>query len=119
MFFFGEPEDSAKVFWEGAVASPGPELPDCHFDEMEEQDLLNCLTYCRMAADRAIASPGVDSSVIDILVSEFDKVFEAAVNNSPRFRANFINGIHIYLGGYEKENINKYRALAKLPPLAN
>lgn len=119
MFLFGSPEDIATTMWDGALAEKGPELPDCHPEEMDEQDLLNCLTYCRMAAERAMAEEIMDHHTLEILVNQFDEVFAVAVNRVSAFRANFIKGTHVYLGGYATENINKYRALANLPPLAN
>ncbi len=119
MFFFGSPEDTATMIWDGALAEKGPMLPDCHPEEMTEQELLNCLTYCRMAAERAMATKNMDPSVLELLVDQFDQVFAIVVNRVDKFRANFINGSHVYLGGYAEKNINKYRALANLPPLAN
>lgn len=119
MFFFGSPEDTATLMWDGALAEKGPQLPDCHPEDMTEQELLNCLAYCRMAVERALATKGMDHSAIEILINQFDQVFEIAVNKIDAFRANFVNGTHVYLGGYATENVNKYRALANLPPLAN
>ncbi len=119
MFFFGSPEDAAVLIWEGALAEKGPLLPDCHPEEMTEQQILNCLAYSRMAAERALATKDMDHSTIQLLIDQFDIVFEIAVNRIDSFRANFVNGTHVYLGGYAIENINKYRDLANLPPLAN
>lgn len=119
MFFFGSPEDTAKLLWDGSVAETGPAIPDCHLDEMSEQDILNCLAYCRMAAERALATESMDYAVLELLIDQFDQVFAIAVNRIDSFRANFVRGTHVYLGGYANENINKYRALANLPPLAN
>lgn len=119
MFLFGSPEDIAATMWDGALAEKGPALPDCHPEEMAEQDLLNCLTYCRMAAERAMAEQIMDRHTLELLIDQFDEVFTIVVNRVSSFRANFVRGTHVYLGGYSPENINKYRALANLPPLAN
>lgn len=120
MFIFGTPEDTAKVFWDGALACPGPELPDASPDEMSEQQLLDCLAYCRIAVTRAMeAESGQDPEVIAILLKQFDEVFEIVVNTNEGFRDTFIQGHHRYVGGYDLDNVNKYRLLANLPPLAN
>ncbi len=120
MFIFGTPEDTAKVFWEGAIACHGPTLPDVLPEEMDEQQLLDCLAYCRIAVSRAMESEEPqDPEVVAILLKQFDDVFEIVVNTNEKFRENFIEGHHRYVGGYDLNNINKYRMLANLLPLAN
>ncbi len=120
MFIFGSSEDTAKVFWEGALACPGPGLPDSPPEEMSEQELLDCLAYCRIAVTRAMGSEEPqDPETVAILLKQFDDVFEIVVNTNEGFREAFIQGHHRYVGGYELDNVNKYRLLANLPPLAN
>jgi hypothetical protein len=119
MFVFGSPEDIAKVYWENALAVPGPILPDCPIEEMSEEDLMYCLAYCRIAVVKALEEDSPGEDVLIILLSEFDRVFEVAVNSVDSFRAAFADNKHRYLGGYGLDNVNKYRALANMPPLAN
>jgi hypothetical protein len=119
MFVFGSPEDIAKVYWENALAVPGPILPECPIEEMSEEDLMYCLAYCRIAVEKAINGDSPGEEVVAMLLSEFDRVFEVAVNSIDSFRQAFADNKHRYLGGYDLDNINKYRALANMPPLAN
>lgn len=118
MFNFGTPEDTAKLFWENALSVSGPEIPEVHPSEMSEEDLMSTVAYARIAAERAMkenASP----EVVDILVQQYDEIFSLCVNNIESVRENFLEGRHVYLGGYSLSNINKYREIADLPPLAN
>lgn len=111
MFFFGDPKDTAKLFWENALKTRGPSLPDCPIDEMEEQDLRNAFTYLYMAARNAIRE-GVSPEVLEVLMEEYDKAFKALAEASDGFKEVVRSNRHVYIGGYAPENIKKYKGLA-------
>lgn len=112
MFFFGDPSDTAQLYWRQALGLKGPALPDVHFDDFEnEQDFKNCLTYLRIALEEAVASQA-PTEVIEILTQEYDKFFAITAEKVESFREAVKQNRHRPTGGYEKENIEKYRRLA-------
>jgi hypothetical protein len=115
MFEFGRPEDTAELLWKNAVTLAGPGLPDCHWDEMEEEDLSNALAYLYLAVREAILDE-VSKDVIGVLVSQYDEVFEAVASNSEEFRNAVKTGKHRIVLGPGRENREKYEKLAGLTP---
>ena len=113
MFEFGRPEDTMELLWGNSLALAGPGLPDCHWEEMEEQDLLNAFTYLYLTVREAILDE-VSQDVIDLLVSEYDQVFEVIASSSEEFREAVRSGRHKIVLGPQKEHRNKYKKLAGL-----
>lgn len=111
MFHFGDPLEVAKIFWENAVRVQGPKVPDLPYDEMEEQDLRNIFTYLYMSVQAAF-DQGASDEVMAILVAQYDEVFQALAEASEGFRNVVRYNQHVYVGGYSKENIKKYKQLA-------
>lgn len=111
MFDFGDPQDTAKLFWENAVRIQGPRVPDLPYDEMSEQDLRNVFTYLYISAQDALAE-GASEEVVRILIDQYDEVFQALAEASESFRNVVRYNQHVYVGGYSKENIKKYKELA-------
>ena len=111
MFHFGDPQETAKIFWENALRVQGPKVPDLPYDEMEEQDLRNVFTYLYMSAQEAL-NQGASEEVMAILIDQYDEVFQALAEASESFRNVVRYNQHVYVGGYSKENIKKYKQLA-------
>lgn len=112
MFFFGDPSDTAQLYWEQALSITGPLLPAVHYEEMDnEQDLKNCLTYLRIAAESAMREDAPDE-VVDLLISSYDEVFAHMAKTVDSFYNAIKQNRHQYLGGYDTENVEKYRKLA-------
>jgi len=115
MFNFGSTEDNAALLWENALAGYGPELPDCHYDEMSEKDLKNLFAYIYSVLKTAIVE-GAPQEVIDLLTEYYDEVFVARAA-SDKFKAILKNGRHHYIPDFSPEVVNKYHALAGIPGL--
>ena len=115
MFDFGKPEDTAELLWKSAVTLAGPGLPDCHWDEMEEQELKNAFAYLYLAVTEAILD-GLSQDVLDVLLSQYDEVFEAIALNSEEFRDAVKTGKHVIVLGPQQERREKYEKLAGLRP---
>lgn len=112
MFDFGRPEDTAGLFYQQALASKGPSLPDCHWDEMEEGDLRNAFVYLYRSVRKAYEE-GVSAEVLEVLVEEYDEVFTALVEVSDRFREAVLRGKHQPVLGYTREQVDKYKGIAR------
>jgi hypothetical protein len=113
MFEFGRPEDTAELLWKNAVTLAGPGLPDCHWDEMEEEDLEKAFAYLYLTVREAILDE-VSQDVLDILVSQYDEVFEAIASISEEFRDAVKTGAHRIVLGPQSEHRDKYERLAGL-----
>lgn len=111
MFYFGTPEDNARLLWESALSVPGPTLNEKALDEMTEAECKNALVYARIAYQMAETNES-PKEVLDILLAEYDRIFEHTATISEDFKE-FIRGHrHQWLGGYDPENIKKYKKLA-------
>ena len=92
------------------LAMPGPNVPDVHFEEMEEQDLRNVMTYLYAALEMGIEQ-GLDETMLDVVREWYDEVFVALAAVSERFRERVQLGAVTPPGG---PNVRpKYLALAK------
>lgn len=111
MFNFGDAEATAQLFWENALSETGPAIPDAPYDEMMEQDLRNVFAYLYMAVLRA-QHEGAADDVVEILLKQYDEVFQALADASEAFREAVRTHRHRYIGGYTKENVKKYRDMA-------
>lgn len=111
MFFFGNPEDTAQLYWRGATEATGPALADAPLDEMSEQELRIALTYARMAY-KAGAKDGASDDVMEVLLREHDAVFVALAEISEKFRSYVKAGACLPLTGFSAESIAKYKNLA-------
>ena len=111
MFVFGDPQDVATVYYENALSMPGPLLEDLHPDEMTQEQLKVQVVYLRTAAEEAMQDEA-GAEVIDILVEWYDTYLQALMDVSPNLRQVVLANRHQYLGGYTKENVAKYKAMA-------
>ena len=112
MFNFGNPEDTAELFYQQALAGNGPLLPDCHWDEMEESDLRNAFVYLYRSV-RSAYEEGADLEVLRVLVKEYDEVFTALVEVSGTFREAVLRGKHEPVLGFTREQVDKYKGMAR------
>ena len=111
MFFFGDPEDLATIYYDEALRGTGPRVADVSPDEMTEAELRVAVVYVRTAAQAAMDDQA-EQAVVDILVDWYDAMLEALIGVDPKLRALILSNGHVYLGGYSKENIAKYKAMA-------
>ena len=88
----------------------GPEVPDIHFDEMEEQDLRNVMAYLHAALTKALIY-GLDEAMTEVLTEWYDEVFCALAEVSERFRENVLGGFVFPPGGTKARR--KYVELVK------
>ena len=113
MFFFGNPEDTALLYWERAQSLNGPAMPIGHFDELQPKQLRIAITYARMAFSLA-EQEEQPREVLDILIDAYDQVFELLAATSEAFLDTIKRNQHRFLGGHSKENVRKYKRLAGL-----
>ena len=111
MFQFGSPEDTADLLIKEALNGNGPNLPDCHWEEMEEQDLRNAFTYLYRCVRTAIEDDAADE-VIDILLAQYDEVFAALAAGSDKFKESVRTSRHQPVLGINREQVDKYKRLA-------
>ena len=111
MFYFGNPEETASIYWDKAAGMRGPKVPRRPVDEMSLNQLKNALVYARVA--HSLAETDLQPrEVLDVLVAQYDEVFEALAETSPILKDCILENKHKFLGGYERENIEKYKKLA-------
>ena len=111
MFNFGKPEDTVALFVEESFRGKGPSLPDCHWREMEEKDLRNLFTYLYRAVRNAHTA-GASDEVVELLLSEYDALFQALAETSDSFRQAVKDNKHQPVLGTTKEQVLKYKKLA-------
>lgn len=112
MFYFGTPEDNARLAWENATSITGPALPDCYYDEMSEQELRNALTYCFIAVRDSLREE-LPEETIAILIKQYDEVFQALAGVSESFREAVEKNRVRFPVEYTRANVDKYKALAR------
>lgn len=110
MFVFGDPADAAKLHVDMYIDSPGPDVPDIHFEDMEEQDLRNVMAYLYVALDNG-THQGLDEAMLDVVREWFDEVFTALAEASEAFREKFMEGVITPPGGIQYRP--KYLAIIK------
>ncbi len=113
MFNFGDPMDTARLAWDYALRAKGPKVPSVPYDELEEQDLRNMLAYLHISVGNA-QEQGVSDEVMEILVNEYDYVFQLLAEGSDEFRESVRSNRHFPATGVDAESIQKYKRLAGL-----
>lgn len=113
MFYFGSAEDNSEIYRSWALSMKGPTIPECPLDEMTEKQVSYCLTYARLAYERAKGEKA-PPEVLDLLLKEHDSIFEHFASISEDFRDTVNQGGHIFVNGYSDENVEKYKILAGL-----
>ena len=115
MFDFGSPEDTAALRWGLHISEDGPGVLDIHWEEMNEEELLNLFVYLYIAVREAFRDDA-PQPVIDIFLAQYDEVFEALAHASDEFRDSVRSGKHSIVLGYAEEHREKYFKLAGLTP---
>ncbi len=113
MFNFGDPLDTAGVAWNYALSVKGPAVPSVPYDEMEEQDLRNTLAYLHIAVGNGVQE-GASEEVMEILVEEYDTVFQLLAEGCDEFKEMVRTSKHFPATGTDKESVQKYKELAGL-----
>ena len=111
MFNFGRPEDTVELYWQNALNLQGPRIPDCHYDEMESQDLKNLFAYLYIVLEKAHRD-GADEEVVRIVTECYDEVFQARADTDPAFRDAVKTHRHRFLPDFEEETLKKYKQMA-------
>ena len=111
MFYFGSPEDTADMLIREELNSTGPKLPDCHWEEMDEQELRNAFTYLYKCIRTAVLSE-VPNEVLNALLAQYDEVFAGLAAASDRFKEAVRTNRHLPVLGHSKEQVAKYKKLA-------
>lgn len=113
MFYVGNPEATADVFFDLAKSLTGPQLPDLHIEEYNHQQLRHLLVYARMAYNAA-EMEHAPQEVLDVLMGRHDAVWGYLMEHDDKFRARVTgpnsNNIQ-WLGGFSEENIKKYKTM--------
>ena len=92
MFVFGNPKDNAKILFDAILDTPGPEIPDVHYDEMSEQDLRNLNAYIYATLSHAYRHD-LGDDITEVLTEWYDEVFVALAGVSERFRQRVLEGV--------------------------
>jgi uncharacterized radical SAM superfamily protein len=111
MFLFGSHDDIAATYWDAALSSFGEKFEAKPIDEMTVQELERAVVYARMALTSAW-SDGVITEVEQVLLDQYDELFQALAEASERFREVVRSGRHQPVGPWTRENIDKYKKLA-------
>jgi hypothetical protein len=112
MFYFGNPEDSADIFYENAKSGPGPEVSDLPLEGMSEDELRIAFTYLYRTVRQSIEAEASEE-ILDVVTARYDKAFCLMIERSERFRLAVDQGRHAWVTGYNKETIDKYKRLAR------
>ena len=88
-------------------------MVDLHWEAMTRKQLQIASVYARMA-HRMAEKDGQPKEVLNVLLEVYDDLFVAMCDASPDFVKAIEENRHNFVGGYEIENIKKYRALAGL-----
>ena len=113
MFDFGKPEDTADLICLSVLQESGPGLPDLHWEEMDLDDLEKAFAYMYVAVSQAIASRS-SRDVIDLLIAQYDEMFEHLAASSEDFREAVRSNRHQLVTGVSDESFLKYHKLAGL-----
>ena len=113
MFFFGDPADTAQIYWDKARGLRGPSMVNIHWEDMTSKQLKIAIVYARMA-HRMAEQDSQPPEVMSILLEIYDELFEAMCAASEDFVTAVAENRHNFVGGYDRENIEKYKSIAGL-----
>ena len=72
MYFFGSPEDSAKMIITGIAATSGPGMSDKPLEECSKEEVRNIMVY-RSAALRRAQAENADEELVSILTDMYEE----------------------------------------------
>ena len=113
MFYFGDPKETASIFWDNSINGDGPIVPNLPLDELEEQDLRNVFTYLYRSVKKGLQE-GASDEVMAILIEQYDEAFVTLAEGSDRFKEAVRTNLHQPVTGYTKKSVAKYKKLAGL-----
>ena len=114
MFYFGDPAETAQMLLDTAKSEgTGPKFPEKDLSEMTETEHRVAFTYYYIAFHDGKRA-GVADEVLDVIMAQYDILFEALAKRSEEFRQAVDGNKHQYLTGYNKASKLKYRKLAGL-----
>ena len=110
MFFFGSAQDTADLYLSEAYNIQGPPVA---LHSLRPEDLANSLVYARLAYEKA-KKDDAPEEVLEILVNHHDHYFRFLLDADPNFRAKVLSPKQFitWLGGFDKDNIQKYKRFA-------
>ena len=94
------------------MQTPGPEVPDVHYEELDRQDLLYLMAYLYGTLREALHD-GQEGEWVDVLTAWYDEVFVAVAAVDEEFRENYRKHLVIPPQGVTAESKAKYNALFK------
>ena len=111
MFFFGSAQDTAELYLNEASTIQGP--PIVAVGSMKPEDIEPSLVYARLAYEKA-RQENAPEEVLEILVAHHDEYFRLMLDVNPDFRAKVLSPKQFitWLGGFDKDNIQKYKNFA-------
>ena len=114
MFFFGDPEQLAQLYYDNVLASDSRYYnPTKHADEMSLEELRGANAVMTRAWREALRE-GASQEVLDAIEADYLKVFIPLLVESREFRKFVLTSEHAAVGGSsEKEAKEKCQALAK------
>lgn len=111
MFFFGDDQDLVELYINKAISSGGPGCPRSPMDEMTLKELSLCAVYLRIAYKMAW-NDEVERETIDAIIEMYDELFAFRCQVDGMFYKRVALNRMNWLGGFNEENITKYRVLA-------
>lgn len=108
MAFFVSDQDPAQlseVYYQNAVLTDGPTLPQKNFEEFSRTELRIHITYVRVALVTAVNNNDLDA--VPGLLKKYDEAFVALFSADPVYRQKFIDGKVGYLR-YDRTRTRKY-----------
>ena len=80
------------MFLDTIMSSPGPDVPDLHYDEMSIEDIRNLNAYLHSAIKNAFKYDE-DGKMTEVLIEWYDELFTAHARASRGFRQRFLDGL--------------------------
>lgn len=108
---FGDPSSFAMMCFRNAAGKDSDKF-DRPLKEYDEQELKLLLTYFRLAYKISLKASGATTAQ-QMLLTMHDAVFVRLTQSSRKFAALVLNNKHVYVGGHTKEQVKKYKKLAR------
>lgn len=118
MFEFGSAETTAQLLKEQAIATQGPAFPEGDWKQMSLKDLEVAMIW-NYSTIRLARRQGASDEVMQVLLDEYDEMFEFYAASSESFREAVRKNLHKPVTGVNKESVAKYKRLAGVLPSAS
>ena len=110
MFDFGDPNAIAQLYLDVAKGQAQFD-PKADLMEVSIDDLKQHLVITRLAYKESKRGYGAHKAS-EILLSMHDDAFQTLCRRSSAFRGVVLNDKHVYVGGYTKQQVSKYKGIA-------